>query len=182
MTGPLQIIARHFFSFSSLSPPLLSWKSLRQKTKRSRSRERERTIASSSISSEQHFSIRRIIHFFSPPSLLGRSFFFTHHGWVVFFFSLSLLRVHKTPGHSVLGWAGFRSIDSIRGRQTVEWVGANGRYEIGENSSPLFHRHSNESLTPFLLEINRSINLPSILLFRQKFFITPSPSEKSSFL
>lgn len=105
MTGPLQIIARHFFSFSSLSPPLLSWKSLRQKTKRSRSRERERTIASSSISSEQHFSIRRIIHFFSPPSLLGRSFFFTHHGWVVFFLSLSL-SFECTRLQDTLYWGG----------------------------------------------------------------------------
>lgn len=98
MTGPLQIIARHFFSFSSLSPPPSPFVLEVAETKNEeieRARERERTIASSSIR-EQHFSNRRIIHFFSPPFLLGRSFFFTHRGWMVFFFSLSLFSFECT--------------------------------------------------------------------------------------
>lgn len=66
--------SRFLLAFFFLSPLLsLSWRS--GKTKKDRAKEREREeIEDNSLEfhRDQHFSIRRIIHFFSPPSI-GRS-------------------------------------------------------------------------------------------------------------
>lgn len=142
--------SRFLLVFFFLSPLLsLSWRS--GKTKKDRAKERDREeIEDNSLEfhRDQHFSIRRIIHFFS----IGRSpslFSYPSRSDTFFF-----LRV-QPPGHC----------DVLVGCFSKYW----SRGEIGENSSLVSSRIS--SLWP-PLEINRSINLPSIILSRQKFYLS----------
>lgn len=132
VTGPLQIIARGFFSFSSFFPPppllflfvLEEWKN--EKGSRERERGEMKEDNSLEFHRDQHFSIRRIIHFFSPPSI-GRSLFslllfplFLSIAVGCFFFFFEQCSLQDTGGMLV---GCFSKYWSIRGRQRGGCVG-----------------------------------------------------------
>lgn len=147
--------SRFLLVFFFLSPLLsLSWRS--GKTKKHRAKERDREeIEDNSLEfhRDQHFSIRRIIHFFSPPSIGRSPSLFSYPSRLDTFFSF----VCSLQDTVTCWWAAFRSID-----QEVKIL-------------LLFHRESRLFDPP--LEINRSINLPSIILSRQKFYLSRHLSE-----
>lgn len=120
--------SRFLFVFFFLPPsPLLflfvleEWKN----EKGSRERERGEMKEDNSLEShrDQHFSIRRIIHFFSPSSI-GRSLFslllfplFLSIAVGCFFFSSSSAACRTLV---VCWWAAFRSIDQFEGDKEVD--------------------------------------------------------------
>lgn len=114
------------FFFLPPSPPSffsLSWRS--GKTKKDRGKERGEMKEDNSLEfhRDQHFSIRRIIHFFSPSSI-GRSLFslllfplFLSIAVGCFFFSSSSAACRTLV---VCWWAAFRSIDQFEGNKEVD--------------------------------------------------------------
>ena len=104
MTGSLQIIVRAFFSFSSSSLPTLIFV-LEERKNEKRGEMEDNSLE---FHRDQHFSIRRIIHFFSPlsigrslPSPLSLSLPIAVGRFFLFF----LLRVQPLGHYSVLvGW------------------------------------------------------------------------------
>lgn len=118
VTGSLQIIARAFFSFSSSSLPTLIFV-LEERKNEKRGEMEDNSLE---FHRDQHFSIRRIIHFFSPLSI-GRSlspplFFFSYPSRLDVFFCFFFFACNLQDT-IVCWWAGFRSIDQFEDGEMV---------------------------------------------------------------